>query len=263
MSSAQTKAFALRSVTITTGLRPNAVSLPEQIMDELVNSLRVALEGAALTASFPSVRTAAPATTQQAHGNAVDVMNALDQLVNEQRVALDDDNADGNLQSLALMAGLPVIRKTAPATTQQVHGDAVDTMKELDTLVTEQRVTLQDDNSNQKFEGFLDNIYQGYVRSEADHLISMFHECATSPPPPQQQPAHATRSSNLDHINQLLGQTLPELDPDRIQDFHDFVIGAVNRDLKAERAKVDQLSNEQARKLAKIKQVMCPDDQPQ
>lgn len=30
MSSAQTKAFALRSVTITTGLRPNAVSLPEQ-----------------------------------------------------------------------------------------------------------------------------------------------------------------------------------------------------------------------------------------
>ncbi|KAK8241673.1 hypothetical protein HDK77DRAFT_474145 [Phyllosticta capitalensis] len=66
-------------------------------------------EGLVLAGAFPTVRAGAPATSNQAHGDAVDTMNELDQLLNGPRVAFNDDNAKRHLEGLPLAVGSPTM----------------------------------------------------------------------------------------------------------------------------------------------------------
>ncbi|KAK8229204.1 hypothetical protein HDK90DRAFT_350279 [Phyllosticta capitalensis] len=100
-------------------------------------------------------------------------------LMNQFRLTATTTAAQAVLVTTSASLAVTAMTRARPSTAT-VHDDAVDAMNALGRIFNEQRVTLRNDNSDQKFKGLPANIYQGSVRSEANHLVSIF-------PPPQRR----------------------------------------------------------------------------
>ncbi|KAK8245720.1 hypothetical protein IWZ00DRAFT_510818 [Phyllosticta capitalensis] len=114
-------------------------------------------------------------------------------LMNQFRLTATTTAAQAVLVTTSASLAVTAMTRARPSTAT-VHDDAVDAMNALGRIFNEQRVTLRNDNSDQKFKGLPANIYQGSVRSEANHLVSIFRECTTSPPPTPARRRARTRS---------------------------------------------------------------------
>ncbi|KAK8238859.1 hypothetical protein HDK77DRAFT_279487 [Phyllosticta capitalensis] len=111
-------------------------------------------------------------------------------LMNQFRLTATTTAAQAVLVTTSASLAVTAMTRARPSTAT-VHDDAVDAMNALGRIFNEQRVTLRNDNSDQKFKGLPANIYQGSVRSEANHLVSIF-PYGQSPNWPSNDPSHRT-----------------------------------------------------------------------